>query len=753
MPRNPFDTRGRETDRGQTAVLALAVLLAAPPAPAAPAAFTYSWGHPSPQGNTVFAIAFADDANGWAVGGSGFVLRTTDGGVQWSLQHGPEVIAPDLYDLVVTPAGTLVACGDDAALYRSTDEGATWDSPAHPAATRLRDLAFRPDGALSAAGDNGVVLLSTDDGNTWSSIGPGLGTVEHHAWRTATEGYAVGTGVSHRTTNGGATWTQFIPPEFFGYNEVYFTDAQHGYVVEDFSTWSSTDAGVTWTEWFNPTPPLYRYRTLPLTTTHWLTVCNGEGAELWETTDSGTTWTQHLYVASTGSPCIARTPGGRVVFGSDTGDLRWTDDLGVTIEDATSNYGAAAPNAVILALAASPGGALFAANQPTMGEASMWVRSDDGGLTWNVPSATPGLYWANGGAFLDDLHGATGQDVDIRSTSDGGATWQSSKLPAGFRVAKFALPAADRYFVATWTNASTGNIFRSTDAGLTWSVVAGGLPAGTVTYSDIEFPDPQTGFAVGATSSQAPRIYRTTDGGASWTMQAGNGLSSSLRASAWFDAQTGVVAQGFPTEALLRTTDGGMNWTSVLPVRPQDIVVRDGLEAVAIPTTGTTVLHTTDAGVTWTDWPVPFRGPFPGQPGRCTSAVPTADGWLFGGDRNRLLVAADNTVTAVPELPASPVAPTSRLALSAAPNPVHPSFGGSVSLRFSLAVEGAYRLSVYDLSGRRVRALSSGTLVRGDHAVSWDGRDDAGHAVAAGVYLARLSAGGQAAVTRIVRLR
>jgi flagellar hook assembly protein FlgD len=48
------------------------------------------------------------------------------------------------------------------------------------------------------------------------------------------------------------------------------------------------------------------------------------------------------------------------------------------------------------------------------------------------------------------------------------------------------------------------------------------------------------------------------------------------------------------------------------------------------------------------------------------------------------------------------------------------------------------RIAVYDIQGRRVRPLLDQTVPAGYHSVIWDGRDDGGHAVASGIYLARL---------------
>jgi hypothetical protein len=78
--------------------------------------------------------------------------------------------------------------------------------------------------------------------------------------------------------------------------------------------------------------------------------------------------------------------------------------------------------------------------------------------------------------------------------------------------------------------------------------------------------------------------------------------------------------------------------------------------------------------------------------------------------------------------------PHADLGLRAAPNPFNP----ATVLRFALARAGRARLALYDSRGLRVRTLVDEELAEGAQAVRWDGRDDAGRAVAAGTYVARL---------------
>jgi hypothetical protein len=78
---------------------------------------------------------------------------------------------------------------------------------------------------------------------------------------------------------------------------------------------------------------------------------------------------------------------------------------------------------------------------------------------------------------------------------------------------------------------------------------------------------------------------------------------------------------------------------------------------------------------------------------------------------------------------------TSKMLIMAYPNPASP----QMLIRFETSIGGLVQASVYDLAGRRVRRLSDGILGTGVHDLLWDGRNEEGHAVPAGVYLVRVS--------------
>jgi len=94
-------------------------------------------------------------------------------------------------------------------------------------------------------------------------------------------------------------------------------------------------------------------------------------------------------------------------------------------------------------------------------------------------------------------------------------------------------------------------------------------------------------------------------------------------------------------------------------------------------------------------------------------------------------------------LTGAPVAPPASLALFAHPNPV--SAGGTFVFRLREAA--SVRLEVLDIRGRLQSTLSAGWRDAGEHRVAWTPRDASGRRLAAGLYLARLGAGGRQLAT------
>jgi hypothetical protein len=82
------------------------------------------------------------------------------------------------------------------------------------------------------------------------------------------------------------------------------------------------------------------------------------------------------------------------------------------------------------------------------------------------------------------------------------------------------------------------------------------------------------------------------------------------------------------------------------------------------------------------------------------------------------------------------------------PNPV----SRGTRFTYELPVASAVSLEIFDLSGRRVSSLVSGTFEAGRRETSWDGTGATGARLPGGLYFARFSAGGVQLVERVVLL-
>lgn len=106
------------------------------------------------------------------------------------------------------------------------------------------------------------------------------------------------------------------------------------------------------------------------------------------------------------------------------------------------------------------------------------------------------------------------------------------------------------------------------------------------------------------------------------------------------------------------------------------------------------------------------------------------------------------TPTAVLPTPATAPAALARL-LGAAPNPFNP----HTTIRFDLARGARVRLSIFDVTGSRVRLLLDAPRPAGRHEIGWDGRDERGREVVTGMYFCRLEADGTSQARKLTLLR
>lgn len=127
-----------------------------------------------------------------------------------------------------------------------------------------------------------------------------------------------------------------------------------------------------------------------------------------------------------------------------------------------------------------------------------------------------------------------------------------------------------------------------------------------------------------------------------------------------------------------------------------------------------------------------------------------AAGYYDDNGHQAFALARFNTTFNVLAVEGSPgPAPAACVLRAASPNPLRE----RTTIGFDLPRAGSARLAMYDVAGRLVRTLAQGALEAGHHEGVWDGTDESGRAVAAGVYFARLDADGSSARRTVVVMK
>jgi hypothetical protein len=88
-------------------------------------------------------------------------------------------------------------------------------------------------------------------------------------------------------------------------------------------------------------------------------------------------------------------------------------------------------------------------------------------------------------------------------------------------------------------------------------------------------------------------------------------------------------------------------------------------------------------------------------------------------------------------------------------HPIYPNpFINITNIYYTIAQENRVNIEIYNVLGQCVRKLiTEQWYSTGNHSVFWDGKNESGHDLAAGIYFCRLNSSGRTKIQKIVRLR
>lgn len=145
---------------------------------------------------------------------------------------------------------------------------------------------------------------------------------------------------------------------------------------------------------------------------------------------------------------------------------------------------------------------------------------------------------------------ACGFNGQVVRTSDGGATWQGSRVFGAYHLESIHFPSLN----IGYTSGVEG-IFKSTDGGASWLNVS---PDPLETYWGCFFINDSVGLVIGGGCADGiQRFYRTTNGGNSWVLFLGNEPNSGLTDLMLYPDGTGYAAS---SGAVWKTNDMGQTW-------------------------------------------------------------------------------------------------------------------------------------------------------------------------------------------------
>lgn len=127
----------------------------------------------------LFDAWFSDEQNGIVVGAYGLYLKTNDGGKNWQEVYqqnleDEEIGFPHFYSLTFdNKTNNLLMAGELGFLAKSMDKGETWQKLTSPYDGSFFNIAFLPDGGVLLMGLRGHLFRSSDVGESWQEIDSG----------------------------------------------------------------------------------------------------------------------------------------------------------------------------------------------------------------------------------------------------------------------------------------------------------------------------------------------------------------------------------------------------------------------------------------------------------------------------------------------------------------------------------------------------------------------------------------------------
>ncbi|MDH3267924.1 MAG: YCF48-related protein [Ignavibacteria bacterium] len=213
------------------------------------------------------SVNFYDANNGWAVGESGTILNTTDGGNIWNVQLSPTTDDLRSVQFVDTSNGWSTGWGSGGKLLRTNDGGQNWTDISDTLSIVCSYFIDNNTGwaCTKRYEGNDHILKTTNGGQEWISqyeqyfgvFGGGFRLIYFNdpstGWAIIGGGIGGWTSGLLRTNDAGENWEEIIPFDPWGVSSICFLDSITGWIVTSNSApspggviYRTSDGGYSW---------------------------------------------------------------------------------------------------------------------------------------------------------------------------------------------------------------------------------------------------------------------------------------------------------------------------------------------------------------------------------------------------------------------------------------------------------------------------------------------------------------------------
>lgn len=257
-------------------------------------------------------LSFVDQYSGWAVGDSGRILHTNDGGNSWRIQESGTTVSLKCVHFATAQLGWVGGASDS--IGKTTNGGVswTWQHPAGESRRTFMAISFVNEFAGWIVDNYSGILHTEDGGITWTPQTSGTQwAITSVQFLDAKEGWATATNrVVLHTTDGGNNWiARTLDTLNYGsgvtviYTDIFFFNRSKGWIATNAlassianpaaSVVCTSDTGKAWIVQPSPETSLISSIKFVDENAGWAASESG----ILHTTDGGGKWTYELDVA------------------------------------------------------------------------------------------------------------------------------------------------------------------------------------------------------------------------------------------------------------------------------------------------------------------------------------------------------------------------------------------------------------------------------------------------------------------------